>query len=122
LLNVWQKSNRLKFFNVEPFMSGYAFFEYTAKLTCTPHAEEAGESVHCLIEMDTVDQNGGKRPAVELEEEAGDLVLFAVNPGPNRRIADSKIWEVEEQRLRELGEAKDIGRIGSAQIYFYRRP
>ena len=103
-------------------MSGYAFFEYTAKLTCTPHAEEEGESLHCLIEMDTVDQNGRNRPTVELEEEAGDLVLFVVNPGPNRRIADSKIWKVEEQRLSELGEAKDIGRIGSAQIYFYRRP
>jgi hypothetical protein len=121
-LNFWQKSNRLKFFNVEPFMSRYAFFEYTAKLTWTPHAEEEGESVHCLIGMDTVDQNGRNRPTVELEEEAGDLVLFAVNPGPNRRIADSKIWVVEEQRLRELGEAKDIGRIGSAQIHFYRRP
>ena len=61
-------------------MSGYAFFEYTAKLTCTPHAEEEGESLHCLIEMDTVDQNGRNRHPVELEEEAGDLVLFVVNP------------------------------------------
>ena len=104
-------------------MSGYAFFEYTAKLTCTPHAEEeAGEAVHCLIEMDTVDQHGRSRHTVELEEEAGDLILFAVNPGPNRRIADSKIWKVEEQRLNELGQAMDVGRIGSAQIYFYRLP
>jgi hypothetical protein len=103
-------------------MNGYAFFEYTAKLSCTPHAEEEGESLHCLIEMDTVDQNGRNRHTVELEEEAGDLVLFAVNPGPNRRIADSKIWKVEEQRLSELGEAKDIGRIGSTRIYFCLRP
>jgi len=100
-------------------MSKYAFFEYTAKLTCTPHADEEGESVHCLIEMDPVDRNGRSRHTVELEEEAGDLILFAVNPGPNRRIADSKIWKVEKQRLNELGQAKDVGRIGSAQIYFY---
>jgi hypothetical protein len=78
--------------------------------------------VHCLIEMGTVDQGGRYRQTVELEEEAGDIILFAVNPGPNRRIADSKIRRVDEQRLDELGEAKDVDRIGSAQIYFYRRP
>src|ERR1700682_5180804 len=101
-------------------MSGYAFFEYTAKLTCTPPAEEeAGESVHCLIEMDTVDQHGRSRQTVELEEEAGDLILFAVNPGPNRRIAQSKIWKVDEQRLNELGPPKNVDRIGHSRIYFY---
>jgi hypothetical protein len=103
-------------------MNRYAFFEYTANLTSTPHAEDKGEAVHCLIEMETVDQNGRVRHTVELEEEAGDLILFAVNPGPNRRIADSRIWKVEEDRLTELGEAKDVDRIGTAQIHFYRRP
>jgi hypothetical protein len=103
-------------------MNSYAFFEYTAKLSCTPHAEDAGEPLHCLIEMNTVDQHGESRRTVQLEEEAGDLILFAVNPGPNRRIADSKIWKVDEQRLSELGQARIVNRIGSAQIYFYSLP
>jgi hypothetical protein len=51
-------------------------------------------------------------------EEAGDIILFAVNPGPNRRIADSKIRRVDEQRLDELGEAKDVDRIGSSSDLF----
>lgn len=103
-------------------MNSYAFFEYTAKLSCSPHAEDEGELLHCLIEINTVDQNGRSRHTVELEEEAGDLILFAVNPGPNRRIADSRIWKVNERRLSELGQAKNVNRIGNAQIYFYSLP
>jgi hypothetical protein len=105
-------------------MTHSALFEYAAKLTSTAHAggEGEGEAVHCLIEMSTVDQGGRCRQNVELEEEAGDIILFAVNPGPNRRIADSRIWRVDEQRLSELGQATNVDRIGSAQIHFYRRP
>jgi hypothetical protein len=102
-------------------MDGYAFYEYTAKVSSGPHAEDQGETVHCLIEMDILDQNGCHRRSVELEQEAGDLVLFVVNPGPNRRIGDSRIWKVDEQRLSELGPAKDIDRIGKTQIYFYSK-
>ena len=104
-------------------MTEYDFFEYTAKLACTPHAEceGEGESVHCVIEMNVLDQSGRRRPSVKLEEEAGDLILFALNPGPNHRIADSKIWKVDEQRLKELPPATIVNRIGSAQIFFYNQ-
>ena len=100
-------------------MSAYAFYEYIATLSGTRHAEEEGESVHCVIEIDMLDEKGRDRHTVELEQEAGDLVLFVVNPGPNRRIADSKIWKVDEQRINELGQAKNVNRIGNSQIYFY---
>jgi hypothetical protein len=101
-------------------MNGHSIFEYTAKLSNTPHAEDEGESVHCLIEMSTLDQNGRVRHSVELEQEAGDLILFALSPGPHRRIADSRIWQVDEERLRELGPAKVVDRIGKCQIHFYQ--
>jgi hypothetical protein len=100
-------------------MNPQAIFEYTAKLTDCQHAEEGGEFVHCLIEMNVVDKDGRSRHGVELEQEAGDLILFAVGLGPNRRIADSKIWKVDEHRLREMGAAKVVDRIGKCQIYFY---
>jgi hypothetical protein len=45
--------------------------------------------------------------------------LFIVNPGPNRRIAHSKIWKVDEKRLNELGPAKSVERIGNSKVSFY---
>jgi hypothetical protein len=54
-----------------------------------------------------------------LEQEAGDLILFSVNPGPHRRISHSSICEVDEKRLRDLGTATDFNRVGGTEIYFY---
>ena len=44
---------------------------------------------------------GHERSRELLEQEAGDLILFNVNPGPHRRITHSSIGEVDEKRLRE---------------------
>jgi hypothetical protein len=98
-------------------MSEHAFFEYRAKLMCTPHVEEQGEPIHCLIKMEIGAGHG--RSQELLEQEAGDLVLFSVNPGPHRRISHSSIFEVDEKRLPELGPAADFNRVGSTEIYFY---
>jgi hypothetical protein len=100
-------------------MSAYAFYEYMATLSGTGHAENEGKAVHCLVEIDMLDENGRYRNTVELEEEAGDLILFVINPGPSRRIAQSKIWKADEQRLSELGPAKSVDRIGNSKVYFY---
>jgi hypothetical protein len=94
-----------------------AFFEYRAKLISTAHAEDQGEPIHCVIKMKI--GAGHERSRELLEQEAGDLVLFNVNPGPHRRITHSSISEVDEKRLRELGPATDFNRMGSTEIYFY---
>jgi hypothetical protein len=62
---------------------------------------------------------GHRRSQELLEQEAGDLILFSVNPEPHRRISHSSIGEVDEKRLHELGPATDFNRVGSTQIYFY---
>ena len=98
-------------------MSEHAFFEYRAKLMNTPHIEENGEPVHCLIKM--VIGSGDGRSRKLLKQEVGDLILFSVNPGPHRRISHSNICEVDEKLLRELGPATDFNRVGSVEIYFY---
>ena len=98
-------------------MSEHAFFEYRAKLTSAGHTEDQGEPIHCLIKMEI--GAGHERSRELLEQEAGDLVLFNVNPGPHRRITHSSIGEVDEKRLRELGPATDFNRVGSVEIYFY---
>ena len=54
-----------------------------------------------------------------LEQEAGDIVLFALNPGPHRRISHSSIGEVDEERLRKLGPTPDFYISKSAEIHFY---
>lgn len=98
-------------------MSEHAFFEYRAKLISTLHVEEQGEPIHCLIKIEIGAGHG--RPPELLKQEARDLVLFSVNPGPHRRISHSSIFEVDEKRLRELGPATDFNRVGNTEIYFY---
>jgi hypothetical protein len=98
-------------------MSKHAFFEYRAKPLSTPHIKEQGEPIHYLIKMEI--GAGLRRPRELLKQEARDLILFSVSPGPQRKINYSNICEVDEKRLRELGPATDFNRIGSAEIYFY---
>jgi hypothetical protein len=102
-----------------PLMSKHAFFEYRALLTSTPHVEEKGKLVHCLIKMEIAARNGRLRRGAELEQEVGDLILFLINPGPHRRISDSSICKADESRLHVLGPATDFHRVGNSEIYFY---
>jgi hypothetical protein len=83
----------------------------------TPHIKEQGEPIHRLIKIEIRD--GFPRPRELLKQEARDLIVFSVSPGPRRRISDSNIREVDEKRLRELGPARDFNRLGSVEIYFY---
>jgi hypothetical protein len=98
-------------------MREHAFFEYRAKPMRTPHIEEQGEPIHCLIKMEI----GAclRRPRELLKQEARDLIVFSVSPGPHRRISHSNICEVDEKRLCELGPATDFNRVGSVEIYFF---
>ncbi len=98
-------------------MSKHVFFEYRANLISTPHTEEQGQLIHCLIKMEI--GAGHERSCELLEQEAGDLILFNVNPGPHRRITHSSIAEVDEKRLRELGPATDFNRVGNTEVCFY---
>ena len=100
-------------------MNEHAFFEYRALLISTPHVEEKGESVHCLIKMEIAAQDGRLRHGAELEQEAGDLILFLTNPGPHRRISHSSICQTDERRLHELGQTTDFNRVGNSEVYFY---
>jgi len=100
-------------------MSDYAFFEYQAKLTNTGHAEDVGEPVHCMIRMKNVDRDGKRLHDIELHQQAGDNVLFVINPGPYRNISHSSMWNVTEEELRKPGKASDYRRIGDCEIYFY---
>src|SRR5258708_22842582 len=75
--------------------------------------------VHCLIKMEIAAQDGRLRRGAELEQEAGDLILFLINPGPHRRISHSSIGKADERRLHELGPATDFNRVGNSELYFY---
>jgi hypothetical protein len=114
-------SEKIRIGNTQPasngLMSEHAFFEYGAKPMSTPHIKEHGEPIHCLIKMEI--GGGLRRPRELLKQEARDLIVFSVSPGPHRRISHSNICEVDEKRLRELGPAADFNRVGSTEIYFY---
>ena len=96
-----------------------AFFEYRAKLTNTGHAEDVGKPVHCFIKMQSADAEGKRRRNVELEQQAGDNILFVLNPGPHRGISHSSIWNVTEEELHKRGKASDYNRVGDCEMYFY---
>jgi hypothetical protein len=98
-------------------MSHHAFFEYKANPMSTPYNKEQGEPIHCLIKMEI--SADLRRPRELLKQEARDLIVFSVSPGPHRRISHSSICEVNEKRLRELGPATDFNRVGGTEIYFY---
>ena len=83
----------------------------------TPHIEEQGEPIHCLVKIGI--DAGDRRSRELLKQEARDLILFSVNPRLHRRINHSTIYEVDEERLRELGLTTDFHFVGSAQIHFY---
>jgi hypothetical protein len=100
-------------------MNDYAFFEYRAKVFPASHAEEEGEPVHCLIKMKTVTDHGRhQRSVVELEQDACDLVLFTLHPGPYRKIGRSSIWEVDEAQMPKQSQEAGCTRVGDCAIYF----
>jgi hypothetical protein len=100
-------------------MSDYAFFEYQAKLTNTGHAEDLGEPVHCMIRMKNLDRDGKRLYDIELHQQAGDDILFVINPGPHRMISHSSILNVTEEELHKRGKASAYNRVGDCEMYFY---
>jgi hypothetical protein len=102
-------------------MNDYAFFEYQATLNNTGHAENEGELVYCMIRMKNVDRDGKRLGGIELHQQAGDDVLFVVNPGPHRAINHSSIRNVAEEELHTIENASDYHQVGDCEIYFYKR-
>jgi len=80
-----------------------AFFEFRGKITNRGHAEDQGEPVHCIVKMKSLDAEGKRRRNVDLEQEAGDTILFALNPGPHRKMSHSNIRAVGEEILTRQG-------------------
>ena len=110
----------LRLAHVKLVMSDYAFFEYRAKITCTSHETKEGERVHCLLKIPmAADYGHRQRDDVELKQDAGDMILFTLNPGPHHKISHSEIWKVTENRISELGEASNLARVGDCSIYLY---
>ena len=97
----------------------YAFFEYRAKITNTGHAEDVGEAVHCFIRMKSGDAKGKLWRNVDLEQQAGDNILFVLNPGPHRKISHSSIWEVSEELFRNAGPPSAHHQVGDCEILCY---
>ena len=95
----------------------YAFFEYQAKITNAGHAENEGAPVHCMVKMKSLDEHGKRRRNVELEQQAGDDVLFVINPAPIER--NPLEYLVCQRRNQKAGTAPDQHRVGDCEIFFY---
>jgi|SRR5262252_3724742 len=93
----------------------YVFSEYQAKITNAGHAEDVGP-VHCFIKMKNGDAKGKRRRNVDLEQQAGDNILFVVNPGPHRKISHSSIWVVSEETFERARGPLERHRVGDCEI------
>ena len=76
--------------------------------------------MHCMIKVKSVDEHGKRRRNVELEQQAGDNVLFVINPGPHKKISHSSILSVSEETFQKAGTASDQHRAGDCEMFFYR--
>jgi hypothetical protein len=94
----------------------YAFFEYQAKITNAGHAGDVGEPVYCFIKMKSGDARDKRRRNVDLEQQAGDNILFVLNPGPHRKISHSSIWVVSEETFEKAGAPLERHRVGDCEI------
>src|SRR6516164_5182078 len=98
----------------------HVFFEYRAKITNAGHAEDVGEPVHCFIKMKSGDAKGKRRRNVELEQLAGDNILFVLKPGPYRKISHSSIWVVSEETFKKAGAPLERHQVGDCEILCHR--
>src|ERR1700756_3687869 len=96
-----------------------AFFEFRGKITNRGHAEDQGEPVHCIVKVPSRDAGGKRRRNVDLEQEAGDTILFALNPGPHRKMSHSRIRAVSEETLRNAGPPVYTHRLRDCDIFCY---
>ena len=101
-------------------MSNYTFFEYRATITNLTHDECDGESVHCLIKMRSVDENGKCLRNLELEQQAEDAVLFVLNPGPHQKVSHSRIWAISEEAFQRAPTPREHHRVGDCEVLIYR--
>ena len=97
-----------------------AFFEFRGEITNRGHAEDQGEPVHCIVKMRSLDAQGKRRRNVDLEQQAGDTVLFVLNPGPHRKMSHSNIRAIAEEVLTDAGPPLHTHRVGDYEIHFYR--
>jgi hypothetical protein len=101
-------------------MDHYAFFEYQAKITNLTHDESEGEIVHGLIKMRSVDKDGKRLRNLELEQQAGDDVLFVLNPGPHQKVSHSRIWATSEEAFQKAATPLEHHRVGNCEVLLYR--
>jgi hypothetical protein len=101
-------------------MSHYAFFEYRATITNLTHDESKGESVHCLIKMGNADKDGKRLRNLELEQQAGDDVLFILNPGPHQKVSHSRIWAISEEAFQKAATPLEHHQVGDCEVLLYR--
>jgi len=102
-------------------MSHYAFFECRATITNLSHDEPEGQSVRCMIKMRSIDKDGKRLRNLELEQQAGDNVLFVLNPGPHQKVSYSSIWAISEEAFQKAATPLEHHRVGDCEVLLYRK-
>jgi hypothetical protein len=65
------------------------------------------------------DSEGEPISIEDLKTRADDLTSMAISLGSERLLSDSKIWQVDEDRVKELGDAAESKPYAEGTIYRY---
>jgi hypothetical protein len=101
-------------------MSNHVFFEYTAVIHLTRNPSASGSAIHCLAKMRAHDSEGKPISIEDLKTRADDLTSIAISLGSERLLSDSKIWQVDEDRVKVLGDAVESKPYAEGTIYRYK--
>jgi hypothetical protein len=97
-------------------MSDYVFFEYTAVVHLTGKSQSA--PIHCLAKMKTKDSEGDAISNEHLKGRAEDLIFMDLKP-EERHLSKSEIWQVDEERVEQLGIATQSESHSEGATYRY---
>jgi hypothetical protein len=67
--------------------------------------------------MKAKDSRGNAVENEDLTTRAEDLIFMAISPGPERRLSNWKIWQVDDERVKRLGDAAESKSYSEGTIY-----
>jgi|GraSoi_2013_60cm_1033757.scaffolds.fasta_scaffold05197_6 hypothetical protein len=100
-------------------MSDYVFFEYTAVIHLTRNPPASGLATHCVAKMRANDSEGNPISIEDLKTRAEDIISTDISLGPKRTLSDITFWQIDEERVKQLGDATDSKAYAGGTIYRY---
>jgi hypothetical protein len=91
----------------------------TALTHLSRNPSASGPAIDCLAKMRANDSEGNPISIEDLKAAADDIISMAVSRGSRRMLSNSRIWQVDEGRVKQLGDAAELIPYLEGTIYRY---